>query len=311
MAKRFYFFFMFLLGLLMLLDSSAFAQVTYVENFDNPLGDWTSRWLYQNTNLENYYVAGGTCDPNYRGNEPNGLWISDNRGCGTLVAVNPVRINFLNNFGDTATSFGLDVGVCASNTTLRIYDRNGALVVTDSLPSSCFNFVNHTYALPNGISAFEFNADGQVEGNTSIDNVTLAFGSTVSGTVSYTGAGTGPISIAAFDGEGCGDGNYTEVWIPGPGPYTLPLEQGAYNICACRDTNNNGSCPDPGEPASGYTGNPVTVITGVPVTGINISLQGQPQRVESVPTMTEWGMIMFITLAGLGSVYHLRRQRKA
>ena len=31
----------------------------------------------------------------------------------------------------------------------------------------------------------------------------------------------------------------------------------------------------------------------------------------SVPTMTEWGMIIFIALAGLGSVYYLRRQTRA
>jgi len=29
-----------------------------------------------------------------------------------------------------------------------------------------------------------------------------------------------------------------------------------------------------------------------------------------VPTMTEWGMIIFIILAGIGSIYYLRRQRK-
>jgi len=29
----------------------------------------------------------------------------------------------------------------------------------------------------------------------------------------------------------------------------------------------------------------------------------------SVPTMTEWGMILFMLLAGLGSVYYLKRQR--
>jgi hypothetical protein len=134
----------------------------------------------------------------------------------------------------------------------------------------------------------------------------------VSGTVTYTGAGTGPISIAAFDGNDCGDGDYTEVWIPGPGPYTLNLSPGAYYICACRDTNQNGSCPDPGEPASGFNGNPVIVPAGGgPVTGINISLQGPVSRTESVPTMTEWGMIIFIALAGLGSVYYLRRQKRA
>ncbi len=31
----------------------------------------------------------------------------------------------------------------------------------------------------------------------------------------------------------------------------------------------------------------------------------------AVPTMTEWGMIIFIILAGLGAVYYLRRQRNA
>jgi hypothetical protein len=35
------------------------------------------------------------------------------------------------------------------------------------------------------------------------------------------------------------------------------------------------------------------------------------RTIQSVPTMTEWGMIIFIALAGLGSVYYLRRQRRA
>jgi len=32
---------------------------------------------------------------------------------------------------------------------------------------------------------------------------------------------------------------------------------------------------------------------------------------STVPTMTEWGMIFFVLLAGLGSAYYLRRQKKA
>lgn len=36
-----------------------------------------------------------------------------------------------------------------------------------------------------------------------------------------------------------------------------------------------------------------------------------PSRPEVVPTMTEWGMIIFVFLAGLGSVFYLRRQRRA
>lgn len=31
----------------------------------------------------------------------------------------------------------------------------------------------------------------------------------------------------------------------------------------------------------------------------------------SIPTMSEWGMIIFAVLAGFGSVYYLRRQRRA
>jgi hypothetical protein len=32
--------------------------------------------------------------------------------------------------------------------------------------------------------------------------------------------------------------------------------------------------------------------------------------VSAVPTMTEWGMIIFMVLAGLGAVYYMRRQRR-
>jgi hypothetical protein len=30
---------------------------------------------------------------------------------------------------------------------------------------------------------------------------------------------------------------------------------------------------------------------------------------EAIPTMTEWGMIIFMVLAGLGAVYFIRRQK--
>jgi len=39
--------------------------------------------------------------------------------------------------------------------------------------------------------------------------------------------------------------------------------------------------------------------------------QGLPFATTSVPTMTEWGMIIFMVLAGLGAVYYMRRQRRA
>jgi len=30
---------------------------------------------------------------------------------------------------------------------------------------------------------------------------------------------------------------------------------------------------------------------------------------QTVPTMTEWGMIIFVVLAGLGAAYYLRKQK--
>jgi hypothetical protein len=36
-----------------------------------------------------------------------------------------------------------------------------------------------------------------------------------------------------------------------------------------------------------------------------------PTPVSSVPTMNEWGMIVFMLCAGLGATYYLRRQRRA
>lgn len=41
-----------------------------------------------------------------------------------------------------------------------------------------------------------------------------------------------------------------------------------------------------------------------------ITLNSQ-NNIHTVPTLTEWGMIIFMVLAGLGSVYYLRRQRRA
>jgi hypothetical protein len=35
-----------------------------------------------------------------------------------------------------------------------------------------------------------------------------------------------------------------------------------------------------------------------------------PSQPVSIPTITEWGMIIFMVLAGLGAVYYLRKQRR-
>jgi hypothetical protein len=51
-------------------------------------------------------------------------------------------------------------------------------------------------------------------------------------------------------------------------------------------------------------GNQVIVVQG-------FAAPAQQQAVPaSVPTMTEWGMMIFMVLAGLGSIYYMRRQRR-
>jgi subtilisin family serine protease len=154
-----------------------------IENFSDPLGGWQTRWFYSNTNAENWYTAdGGNCDPNYRGNQPDGIWISDDRGCGNLVNQSPVRIDFLNSYGDTATAFSMDHFTCVSGVTLNIYDRDGVLAVSEPVPANCWNWSHFSTPLTNGISAFEYAYTGNnVEGNTSIDNVELCFGAGVFG----------------------------------------------------------------------------------------------------------------------------------
>jgi hypothetical protein len=44
--------------------------------------------------------------------------------------------------------------------------------------------------------------------------------------------------------------------------------------------------------------------------GIIVDQGGPAQLPPAVPTMNEWGMIIFIALAGMGSVYYMRRQRR-
>lgn len=65
--------------------------------------------------------------------------------------------------------------------------------------------------------------------------------------------------------------------------------------------------------AGGYAVNlsPHNVVIDVNDSGDIIScFFTNEQRTLSVPTMTEWGMIIIMLLAGLGAVYHLRRQKR-
>ena len=149
-----------------------------LENFSDPLAQWQNRWLFLNSNLENWYVANGTsdCDPGHRGNQPEGLWISDNPGCSNLVNASPVKINFFNGYGDEANSFSLDHFTCFTGVTFNVYDKDGVLVASDPVAEDCWNWSHYSVNLSNGISAFEYAYTGSpVEGSTSVDNVQFLF----------------------------------------------------------------------------------------------------------------------------------------
>ena len=49
----------------------------------------------------------------------------------------------------------------------------------------------------------------------------------------------------------------------------------------------------------------------VTVNDIILDQGGPGEDKANIPTMNEWGMIMFVVLAGLGAVYYIRRQKRA
>ena len=154
-------------------QSLAVAQTEW-ETFPDPLGTWLDRFMYQETNMENYYVASGNPDENNRGNNPEGLWIGrKNTPPGGPI----VEFEFNADFGALITymEFGLE---CWNTCDVTIYDMDDAVVATDTFSGGGFDF-DHVDILSgatgNGVSRFVFDStpygSGNIEGNTSIDNI--------------------------------------------------------------------------------------------------------------------------------------------
>ncbi|MCC6906732.1 MAG: hypothetical protein IT430_02210 [Phycisphaerales bacterium] len=182
------------------LANSALAQ-TYNENFDDPFGDWTTRWFYQNTNAGNYYVASGNCDESYRGNNPCGLWITDTQTCGGGNGGPTSTITFDPSFGASISSFAFDLSAYVDQR-LTIYDMSGNIVL--DVPSVtrtsnvCAGF-RYTATSNNGISRIVMdstsNGGSQIEGNTAWDNIEVIAGPP-SLSLSVTGACPGTVTVA-------------------------------------------------------------------------------------------------------------------
>jgi|WetSurMetagenome_2_1015567.scaffolds.fasta_scaffold369806_1 hypothetical protein len=101
--------------------------------------------------------------------------------------------------------------------------------------------------------------------------------------------------------------------------YAEPEQFAAMTITATTDSGTtsgpisvNGNA---GANGFGFFAGPGESITTITVTtndtGFAIAEFGIAGSITAVPTMNEWGMIIFIMLAGLGAVCYLRRQREA
>jgi hypothetical protein len=153
------------------------AVAQLMETFPDPLGGWNTRWLYMNSSMENYYIASSSnADPDYRGNNPEGLWIADTQGFGSGVggAVCDVIFNPAFGMNMTSLSFG---GEYFLQSRVTIYDMSNAVLATSVFSGGGFDF-DHADIISansaNGISHFTIDTTefggGQVEGNTSVDN---------------------------------------------------------------------------------------------------------------------------------------------
>lgn len=146
----------------------------YTETFPDPLGGWKTRWLGVNSDLNNYYVVGGNGgNEDDRGNNPEGLWLSDGNGNNggpiATININPA-------FGATLKSFGFGTE-CFVQQKITIYDMGGNALGSAVFSGGGFEF-DHKDRIDvvsgNGIGKIVFDStqygNGQIEGNTSVDN---------------------------------------------------------------------------------------------------------------------------------------------
>jgi len=180
MVKRMAFW---LAAVLLLFVMSGMAEAAmYSEDFED-FSSWESGWLGVNTNIQNYYGVGT------RGNNPDGLWISD--GSSNGKAQYTIEINFDPAFGKSITAFSIDITTWAKSALFELFDMDNNPIFS-SFISSFGGALNdpgsyQTISLDslNGLFGFKITSDRKndlpVEGNTSIDNVFIATGASAAG----------------------------------------------------------------------------------------------------------------------------------
>ena len=160
-----------------LLTLTAVAQVNaavFTEDFEADFPIWESNWFGTQSTARNYYCS-GALNCTSRGNNPDGLWVSDISGSSAA----PVVVAFDAGFGASLTSFKLDIAGYAA-TTLEAYNMLNVLIFSENvvLTSGALSdpgiYSTYTINSANGISRFTFS--GAASGNTSIDNLVATTG---------------------------------------------------------------------------------------------------------------------------------------
>jgi hypothetical protein len=170
-----------------LVGSAANASTVLTENFNEvPFGLWQSGWFGTESNAQNAYVYlyGDSID--YRGNNPDGLWIADGGG----DVGNEITIYFNPDFALYLTAFSLDVATYVY-ANLRIFDKNGGTLLNRVVPdngdalSDPGEYTCYSVNSSRGIGGFSFtglpegpHGINQILGNVSIANLSVTVSST-------------------------------------------------------------------------------------------------------------------------------------
>ena len=148
----------------------------------------------------------------------------------------------------------------------------------------------------------------------------------------YVATGSASASGTAFSaqaGTGTGAVDFTNCTTLGfEDPSTIILNPGSGQSVIFSDGPRNGSSFSTGNRCGRFQvkiGDTLQASVGAYALAVKGSGTGQAQAqatnsldlqltarscVVATPTLTEWGMIIFMVLAGLGAVYYLRRQRR-
>jgi hypothetical protein len=162
----------FLGAVALLLSAATTAQAAaYVEDFEAPFPAWEQGWFGQYSDAANLY-CNRPCD--FRGNNPDGLWLQAVTGVGD--GYQPIEVRFDPVFGAAAGFLAMDVAAY-TGTTLRIYDSADVLIFEQDVAltygawTDPGDYVRYEIASTTGIGRFSF--DRGASGNTSIDNLLL------------------------------------------------------------------------------------------------------------------------------------------